>query len=77
MAQRDDGDEVEVAPVRDVSGHGQAHQAVAFGPANVSIKGKTNATFDGGSFHTEGVTTEAGQGCPACKAKRSCKDFDW
>lgn len=55
--------------MRDVSGHGQAHQAVAYGPANVSIKGKTNATFDGGSFHTEGVTTEAGQGCAACKAK--------
>lgn len=70
MAQRDDdATPVEVAPVQDVSGHGQVHQAMAHGPANVSIKGKTNATFDGGSFHTEGVTTEAGQGCSACKAK--------
>jgi hypothetical protein len=35
----------------------------------VSIKGKTNATFDGGSFKTADVVTEAGQGCKACKAK--------
>src|SRR5438270_12218816 len=71
MAQREDGGEppVEVAPVADFTGHGQPHQVVAHGPANVSIKGKTNATFDGGSFHTEGVTTEAGQGCKACTGK--------
>ncbi len=68
MAQREVGDVVEVAPVREVSGHGQAHQAVAYGPANVTIKGKTSATFDGGSFHTDGVSTEAGAGCKGCGA---------
>jgi hypothetical protein len=53
----------------EISGRGQAHQAVGHGPANVSLKGKTTASFDGGSFHTEGVTTEAGESCKACKAK--------
>ncbi len=69
-AQRDDdGDPVEVAPVADVAGRGKPHTAVAFGPANVVLKGKTTARFDGGSFHTGGTSTEAGTGCKLCKAK--------
>lgn len=54
--------------MRDVSGHGRSHKATAHG-GGVVLRGKTNATFDGGSFHTENINTEAGSGCKQCKAK--------
>jgi hypothetical protein len=63
-----DDDQVDVVPVTDVSGHGRPHTATAHG-GNVVLKGKTNARFDGGSFHTENLSTEAGSGCKLCKAK--------
>jgi hypothetical protein len=59
---------VPVEPLKDVVGQGQAHQVVAH--AGVSLKGRTNATFDGGRFHTENVVTEAGQTCKGCGAKQ-------
>lgn len=70
VAERD-GDEpvVEVAPVKDVSGHGHTHKATAHGGGSVVLKGKTNATFDGGSFHTADLQTEAGEGCKGCGSK--------
>jgi hypothetical protein len=69
VAQRNEDDQpIDVQPVHDVSGSGQRHTAVAHG-GQVVLKGKTTATFDGGSFHTEGLSTEAGSGCKKCKAK--------
>jgi hypothetical protein len=69
-AQRDEADDEMVDPVQDVSGKGQPHKAVANGPTpSVILKGKTTAHFDGGSFHTENLNTDPGDGCKLCKKK--------
>jgi len=62
-------DDAEVAPVADVVGKGTPRTAVAYGgPANVALRGRTNATFNAGAFRTEGVTTEQGESCSGCRA---------
>jgi hypothetical protein len=65
----DDDQADNVDPVPGVSGHGKPHTAVAHGGGSVTLKGKTTARFDGGSFHTENINTEGGSGCKLCKAK--------
>ena len=57
-----------VSPVPDVSGEGEQFQDVAFARAVPNLQGRTNATFRN-SFHTEGLTTEAGEGCRGCRPR--------
>jgi hypothetical protein len=57
-----------VAPVPDVAGEGEVFQDVAFARAVPNLQGRTNATFRN-SFHTEGLTTEAGEGCRGCRPR--------
>jgi hypothetical protein len=64
----DQADNVQVDPVPDVTGQGKPHTATAHA-GGVTLRGKTNARFDGGSFHTENISTQAGSGCTRCKAK--------
>ncbi len=59
---------MDVAPVQDVEGHGKATKVSVHG-GGVVLKGRTDATFDGGAFKTQDVTTEQGSGCKQCKAK--------
>ncbi|MBI5565417.1 MAG: DUF4157 domain-containing protein, partial [Chloroflexi bacterium] len=67
--QRQAEDEREpVAPVPDVAGQGEVFQDVAFARAAPNLQGRTNATFRN-SFHTEGLTTEAGEGCRGCRPR--------
>ncbi len=68
MARDVDDDQADVPPVHDVSGHGRPHTATAHA-GGVVLRGKTNARFDGGSFHTANLSTEAGSACKASKAK--------
>ncbi|MGA7730197.1 MAG: hypothetical protein WCD37_02875 [Chloroflexia bacterium] len=50
-----------------LEGRGEPEHAVAFnqrGP--LRLQGRTDATFDGGQFHTENVTVRQGRGCDDC-----------
>jgi hypothetical protein len=64
----DEQPQVAVTPVPDVSGAGDAETVVAHAVGPLNLQGKTTAKFDGGKFHTENLTTEAGSGCKGCKA---------
>ncbi len=68
--QRQDEEREPVAPVPDVSGQGEVFQDVAFARPRAlpRLQGRTNATFRN-SFQTEGLTTEAGEGCRGCRPR--------
>lgn len=66
--QRQDEEREPVAPVPDVSGQGEVFQEVAFARALPNLQGRTTATFHN-NFHTEGLTTEAGEGCRGCRPR--------
>lgn len=59
-------DTAQVPPLPNITGQGEPHTVVAFGPSNLKIKGKTAAKFDGGRFRTENVETTPGTGCKNC-----------
>lgn len=42
------------------------HETAYINGQNVRLQGRTDATFDGGSFRTENVRTQPGQGCQGC-----------
>lgn len=50
-----------------VQGTGQTRQVSAHGKT-LRLEGRTDATFDGGSFHTEKVRQQRGTGCDGCEA---------
>lgn len=66
--QRQEEEREPVAPVPDVSGQGEVFQDVAFARALPNLQGRTNATFRN-SFRTEGMTTEADEGCRGCRPR--------
>ena len=66
--QRQEEEREPVAPVPEVSGQGEVFQDVAFARALPNLQGRTNATFRN-SFRTEGMTTEAGEGCRGCRPR--------
>lgn len=68
--QRQEEEREPVAPVPDVSGQGEVFQDVAFARPRAlpRLQGRTNATFRN-SFRTEGLTTEAGEGCRGCRPR--------
>ena len=66
--QRQEEEREPVVPVPEVSGQGEVFQDVAFARALPNLQGRTTATFRN-SFHTEGLTTEAGEGCRSCRPR--------
>lgn len=55
-----------------LEGQGAPSHAVAFnrrGP--LRLRGRTDATFDGGAFHTENVTAQSSRDCTGC-GRRNC-----
>ena len=66
--QRQEEEREPVVPVPEVSGQGEVFQDVAFARALPNLQGRTTATFRN-SFHTEGLTTEAGEGCRGCRPR--------
>jgi hypothetical protein len=55
-----------------LSGKGAEEHAVAYTNSNsLRLQGRTDATFDGGAFHTENVVVSRGTGCEGC-AGREC-----
>ncbi len=57
-----------VEPVPPVRGEGKPEHATAF---NLRLQGRTDATFDGGSFQTTRVVARHATGCRTCPA-RAC-----
>ena len=53
------------------SGKGEPAQDSAYS-RNLRIEGRTDATFDGGSFETQNVQVSAAEGCAACGDGDSC-----
>lgn len=60
----------ELSPVH-TSGQGEPAHDVAFN-TSLRLEGRTDATFDGGSFHTERVRVTAATGCPGCSTDDPC-----
>ena len=54
-------------PLAAAQGAGQPDQAVAYS-RSLRLQGRTDAAFDGGSFHTENVRVARGEGCAGCAA---------
>lgn len=72
IADEDVNETLDIEPVEAVAGEGQPHEAVAFANGRkVSLRGKTQAHFNGGSFQTQNVVTAPGQGCRQC-GRRDC-----
>src|SRR5215831_8840151 len=62
------GTQAEPLPL--LSGKGAAEHAVAFSNGNIlRLRGRTDAQFDGGAFHTEDVTVTPGTGCRGCSGR--------
>jgi hypothetical protein len=57
----------EVAPIPQVAGSGPTTRQSNAGQS-VRLEGRTDATFDGGSFRTENVRVERASGCTGCAA---------
>lgn len=62
----------EVQPAQEVlpalEGQGEPIHVVDFNRSGpLRLQGRTDATFDGGSYHTENTTVTAGHGCEGCK----------
>jgi hypothetical protein len=55
---------IAVAPVAPVSGQGESTERVAY---SLTLEGRTDASFDGGTFSTQNVRTTAGEDCPGCE----------
>lgn len=53
-----------VAPLPPVAGQGEPTETVAY---SLTLEGRTDATFDGGSFSTQNVRTRPGEDCPGCE----------
>jgi hypothetical protein len=53
------------------SGQGEAAHDVAFN-TSLRLEGRTDATFDGGNFHTERVRVSAATGCQGCSTDNPC-----
>lgn len=50
-----------------LEGRGEPEHAVAFNQTGpLRLRGRTDATYDGGQYHTENVTVRPGQGCTSC-----------
>ncbi len=67
--------EEEVAPVREVepelptlnlAGQGEPEQVAAYLRGPLRLQGRTDATFDGGTYETTGVRVTAATGCSGC-----------
>src|SRR4029453_9893785 len=57
-------------PLPDLAGQGAPSRAVAFnqrGP--LRLQGRTEATYDGGRFHTENVTVLPASACQGCRGQ--------
>jgi len=54
-------------PLPAAQGAGQPDRVVAYS-RSLRLQGRTDATFDGGSFHTENVRVARGEGCAGCAA---------
>jgi hypothetical protein len=52
-----------VAPVSPVTGQGDPTETVAY---SLTLEGRTDASYDGGSFSTQNVRTRPGTDCPGC-----------
>jgi hypothetical protein len=71
--QEENGEESEpVEPVPDVEGEGEVHEEVAYSGEEIRLHGSVAAEYNGGSFRTEGVTTERGEGCTSCGRGNPC-----
>lgn len=71
--QDETGEEPEpIEPLPDVEGQGEEHEAVAFGGDSIELRGRANAEYNGGSYHTENVATERGEGCASCGRGNPC-----
>jgi hypothetical protein len=60
-----------VEPIAPISGRGDEERAVAFANGQINLHGRTNATFDGGSFTVRDLVTEPGTECRGC-GPRQC-----
>ncbi len=56
---------ISVAPVAPVAGQGEPTETVAY--ADLTLEGRTDATYDGGTFTTQNVRTRPGEDCPGCE----------
>ena len=71
--QEETGEELEpIEPVPDVEGQGEPHEEEAFGGEGIELRGLATAQYDGGSYHTEDVTTVRGDGCSSCDRGNPC-----
>jgi hypothetical protein len=62
------GTGLEPAPL--VYGAGQPHQVSVFGRrGTLRLQGRTDANFDGGSFHTQNVVARGATDCEGCSGK--------
>lgn len=63
--------EAEVAPLPTVRGRGPAERVQVYSTPGSSIRlaGRTDADFDGGSFHTKNIKVRRGSGCVGCPAR--------
>jgi hypothetical protein len=69
LSKQEDKDETGagVEPITSVSGEGPSHLLTAYSNGNtLRLQGRTDATFDGGSFSTENVTATQATGCKNC-----------
>jgi hypothetical protein len=52
-----------------VHGKGEIHRHTVHGRTSVRLRGRTDATYDGGSFRTENVRLRAGRECANCSGR--------
>ena len=53
-------------PMPTLEGEGEPEHVVAY---NLRLQGRTDATFDGGSFHTQNVTVRPATDCTGCSGR--------
>jgi len=71
LAPRSEKTKLELSPLPDIKGRGSPAQDSAMA-SSVSLEGRTDAHFDGGSFSTQNVQVTAAQGCDACSEQDPC-----